>query len=247
MQQMPASGSSPEVPVNENFTSINWTAVYGMDPATTTGLTWGYLGGRWGGFAVAAGTLALTGSGSPDTYNYVVVLKSSGAISVSTTATNWNDTANYARVYKILTAASAVNTVEDHRAGPHGVMSESYPTEAFVIRCGIETTAATPATSVGQMRMPYAFTLKEIRGSLVTPSEVGSPGAIVRVDVNKNGVSVFTTRLTFDTGEKTTTTAFTPAVIGTTALADDDEVTVDVDEGAASALGLKVTLIGTRA
>jgi hypothetical protein len=33
--------------------------VYGKRQPVTTGLTWGYYGGRWGGFSVADGTLTL--------------------------------------------------------------------------------------------------------------------------------------------------------------------------------------------
>lgn len=116
------ASSSPEVQMNENMISLEWASVYGKNPATTSGLTWGYWGGRWAGFAVASGTLSLTGgSASPNTINYVVVNRATGAISVSTSAANWNDTVTYARVYKIATAVSTVDAVEDHRAGPGGI------------------------------------------------------------------------------------------------------------------------------
>lgn len=112
----PAQANWPVV-VNENGEAIAHAAVYAYDYSTSTGLTWGYHGGRWGGFSVADGTLSLTNAAD----NYIVVLRSSGAISVSTATTNWNDTTNYARVYKITTAGSVVTAIEDHRAGPGGV------------------------------------------------------------------------------------------------------------------------------
>jgi len=117
LQQLSASQASPEVPINENFETLEAIAVYGKKHPTTTGLTWGYYGGRWGGFAVAAGTLILTASNT----NYIVVARATGVISVSTSATNWNDTTNYARVYRLTAGALAVTAVEDHRAGPNGV------------------------------------------------------------------------------------------------------------------------------
>ena len=54
------------------------------------------------------------------------------------------------------------------------------------------------------------------------------------------------TKLTIDVGEKTSTTAATPAVISDTALADEGIITIDVDaiSGGASEAGLKVYLIG---
>jgi hypothetical protein len=106
-----------EVVVNELFEAGSHQLVYAMDYRTTTGITWGYFGGRWGGFSIADDTLTLTVS---DT-NYIVVEKATGAISVSTSSTNWDDDTNYSRVYLVTTTASAVDTVEDHRAGPGGV------------------------------------------------------------------------------------------------------------------------------
>jgi hypothetical protein len=47
-------------------------------------------------------------------------------------------------------------------------------------------------------------------------------------------------------GEKTSTTAATPAVISDSALADDAEITIDIDGAGTGAKGLKVYLIGTR-
>ena len=117
LQNINAS-ASPEVQINENFGALDWAAVYAYNAVTSSGLSWGYLGGRWGGFAITANVLTLTDA---DT-NYIVVLKSSGAISVSTANTNWNDTTNYVRVYKVTTASGGVTgNPEDHRAGPNGV------------------------------------------------------------------------------------------------------------------------------
>jgi hypothetical protein len=120
--QLINASASPEVQMNENFGSIEAFFVYAKNPTTSTGLTHGYFGGRWGGFSVAAGTLSLTaGGGSPSTYNHIVVAKASGVISCSTSDTNWNDTTNYSRVYRIETSASAVIATEDHRAGAYGI------------------------------------------------------------------------------------------------------------------------------
>lgn len=116
LQQLSASQASPEVIINENFEALDHVGVFGKAHATSTGLTWGYNGGRWGGTAITAGTVTLTNA----TTNYVVMLRSSGAVSVSTATTNWNNTALYARLYKLTTAGSVVTATEDHRAGPYG-------------------------------------------------------------------------------------------------------------------------------
>ena len=108
-----------------------------------------------------------------------------------------------------------------------------------------ETTALTTGTAKVTFRMPYAMTLTEVRASLSTTQTSGS---ILTVDINESGSSVISTKLTIDNTEKTSTTATTPAVISDSALADDSEITIDIDQiGDGTAKGLKITLIGTRA
>ena len=114
---------------------------------------------------------------------------------------------------------------------------------AIIIAVGDETTAITTGTAKVTFRMPYAIDMKEVRGSLSTAQTSGN---IFTVDVN-NGTSVLTTKLTIDNGEKTSTTAATPAALtyATTQIIADSEITIDVDQiGDGTAKGLKVTLIG---
>ena len=93
--------------------------------------------------------------------------------------------------------------------------------------------------------MPRAVTLTAVRASLTTAQASGN---IFTVDINESGTSILSTKLTIDNTEKTSTTAATPPVISDTALADDAEMTIDIDQiGNGTATGLKVTLIGTRA
>lgn len=112
-----ADQENKETPITEMFDTVSYSSVYGERHAATSGLTWGYHGGRWGGFSVADGTLSLTASNS----NYVVVLRSTGAISTSTSITNWNDTTTYARVFLFTTNGSGITATDDYRAGPDGV------------------------------------------------------------------------------------------------------------------------------
>jgi hypothetical protein len=120
MQQVAAAQVNAEVPINECFETLEHQSVYGKAHVPTAGLTWGYYGGMWAdGVSVSAGTLSLTASST----NYVVVHRTTGAITVSTSNTNWNDTATYARVYKITTSASAVSATEDHRVTTNGILA----------------------------------------------------------------------------------------------------------------------------
>lgn len=111
------NGANANVPINENFETLEHQAVYGNKQDDSSGLVWAYYGGRWGGFAVTQDDLTLTNAAT----NYIVVDRSDGTISVSTSNTNWNNDTDYARVYLITTAGSLVTAVQDHRAGPGGV------------------------------------------------------------------------------------------------------------------------------
>jgi hypothetical protein len=107
-----------------------------------------------------------------------------------------------------------------------------------------ESTALTTGTAKVTFRMPHAMTLTGVRASLGTAQTSGS---IFTVDINEGGTTILSTKLTIDNGEKTSTTAATPAVISDASLADDAEITVDIDQiGDGTAKGLKITLIGTR-
>lgn len=113
------------------------------------------------------------------------------------------------------------------------------------VACSDETTALTTGTAKVTFRMPYAMTLTAVRASVTT----APVGATITVDINESGSSVLSTKLTIDDGEKTSTTAATAAVISDSALADDAEITIDIDQVGSSTAGagLKMWLIGTRA
>jgi hypothetical protein len=93
--------------------------------------------------------------------------------------------------------------------------------------------------------MPFAMTLTGIRSSVTT----APTGSTLVVDLNEGGTSVLSTKLSIDATEKTSVTAATAAVISDSALADDAEMTIDIDQigSTIAGAGLKVTLIGTRA
>lgn len=249
MQEWKSAMASPEIPVNENFAALAHAAVYAQNAATSSGLTWGYYGGRWSGFVVADGTLTLTNNAA----NYVVVDRGTGAISVSSASpidADWEDTDNYGRVYKIITAAGLVSVIEDHRSGLYGIHGQpdaigTDTTSVLAVAVGDETTPVTTGTAKITFRVPYDFTLTQVpRASLTTAQGSGS---LLTVDINKNGSSILSTKITIDNGEKTSKTAATQPVLSSSSLADDDEITVDIDVvGTSGAAGLKVYLIGKK-
>jgi hypothetical protein len=112
----------------------------------------------------------------------------------------------------------------------------------FVIAASDETTNLGVGTNKVFFRMPYAATLLAVKATVNTASTGSTPAIIV--DINEDGTSVLGTKLSIDESEKTSTTAATAATITDSALADDAEITIDIDQVGATTpgKGLKVYL-----
>ena len=110
--------------------------------------------------------------------------------------------------------------------------------------CSDETSALTTGTAKLTVRAPAAFTLTAVRASVTT----APTGSTLIIDVNEGGVSVLSTKITIDPSETTSTTAATAPVISDNAIADDAELTIDIDQigSTGAGAGLKITLIGSR-
>lgn len=103
-----------------------------------------------------------------------------------------------------------------------------------------ETTVITTGTAKLSFRMPHAFNVTKVKASLATASSSG----VVTVDINDGGTTILSTKLSIDASEKTSLTAATPAVISDPLLANDAEITVDIDAAGTDAAGLKIILEG---
>jgi hypothetical protein len=112
------AGANAATRVNENLDAASPSMIYGRRAATTTGLTWGYFGGRLNSTAIANGVVSLTASSD----NYVVAAKATGVVTTSTSTTNWSPVtpaaaATHLPLYKVTTGTSTVSSYEDHRQG----------------------------------------------------------------------------------------------------------------------------------
>lgn len=166
----------------------------------------------------------------------IVVAAGDCAEFISEGSGNWRCTA-YTRADGTSLAGSpgAVSSVN----GDTGAVIVAAP---IIVACSDEVTALSTGTAKVTFRMPYAFTVTAVRASLTTAQTSGS---IFTVDINEGGTTILSTKLTIDNTEKTSTTAATPPVISDSALADDAEMTIDIDQiGDGTAKGLKVMLIG---
>lgn len=112
--------------------------------------------------------------------------------------------------------------------------------QTITVALAEEQTNLTSGTAKITIRAPFALTLTSIpRAMLATASSSG----VVTVDINLNGTSILgTNKLSIDANEKTSTTAATATTLVTTSVADDDEITFDVDAAGTGARGLKATL-----
>jgi hypothetical protein len=126
---------------------------------------------------------------------------------------------------------------------PLAGLATSAKTEALIIAVSDETTALTVADGKSEFQMPYAFTLTDVRATLTT---AGSTSGVTTIDIEDDGATIFSTLLTIDSTEKTSTSAATAAVISGASLADGSvmKVNVDVLSGGATEAGLKIYLIG---
>lgn len=109
----------------------------------------------------------------------------------------------------------------------------------MIVAVSDETTALTTGTAKLKFRAPFAMTLTSIpRASLSTASSSGA----VTVDINEAGTSILgTDKLSIDASELTSVTAATPTTLADSSIADDAEISIDIDGAGTGATGLKVT------
>lgn len=192
------------------------------------------------------GNTSGTNTGDQDLSGYLTTATAGSTYQpLATVLTNTTASFTTAQETKLsgIEAGAEVNAV-DSVNGSTGAVSIDL-TQAIVAACSDETTALTTGTAKVTFRMPYAFTLSAVRASVTT----APTGATITVDINESGTTILSTKLTIDATEKTSTTAATPAVISDTSLADDAEITIDIDQvgSTVAGAGLKVSLIGVKA
>ena len=114
----------------------------------------------------------------------------------------------------------------------------------LIIPCSNEDANLTVGTNKVTFRMPFAATLNSVKATVTT----APTGSTLIVDINEAGTSVLSTKLSIDATEKTSTTAATPAVISDSSLANDAEMTIDIDQigSTLAGTGLKVYLYVTK-
>ena len=110
------SQAQKEVTANALFDAMSMAATYGYLQSTSGLLAWGYYGGNvtltdGSLLAVANSIINIPANGT----NYLVASKATGVVSVSQSITNWNDLANYWRLYLITSSNVSVTGYTDNR------------------------------------------------------------------------------------------------------------------------------------
>ena len=110
------SQSGKAVTANAFFDAASPATTYGRKALSCSGLYFGYYGGN---VVTSNGAMAQIANGSGLTTasmtNYMVASKATGAVSISTATTNWNDQANYWRLYSLVVGATTITSYTDYR------------------------------------------------------------------------------------------------------------------------------------
>jgi hypothetical protein len=140
-----------------------------------------------------------------------------------------------------LAATAAIGSSADYAREDHAHQRDS---DVIVIPVGDESSALTTGTNRVRFRMPFAATLLAVRANVNT----APTGSTLIVDVNEAGASVLGTKLSIDATEFSSTTAASAATITDSSLADDAEISIDIDQigSTVAGAGLKVSLFVRR-
>ena len=173
-----------------------------------------------------------------------ILVKFNGTGTV-TMATTGGDTVDGAASLSVSGSINAAYEFISDGTSDWQVLNHTPPTQIIpiMVAVGDEISVITAGTAKVTFRSPAGFTVTGVRASLKTASATGT----VTVDINESGTSILSTKLTIDATEKTSTTAAVAAVVSDAALADDAELTIDIDDAGSSgdAIGLKVYILGT--
>lgn len=113
--------------------------------------------------------------------------------------------------------------------------------ELFEVAMSDETTAITTGSNKATAVFPFAITIVSV-GAYVNTAGTG-----VTVDINEATVSILSTKITIDSGQKTSLNAATQPVISDATIAAGAEIGFDIDVASGTSKGLKAWLIYRRA
>ena len=172
--------------------------------------------------------------------------------SVASTSANWNSvyssvrpvSANWNSVYSNVQSNSAAWNIVSTTDTQVRALTSTWALEDYIINCSDEVTNLSVAASASTFRVPFSMYLNSIRAS----TNVSPVGNKIIVDVKQSGASVFSTKLSIDSTEDTSTASASAAIISNPLLIDDSKIVVGLEQVGSTTpgKGLKLTFKGYR-
>ncbi len=160
----------------------------------------------------------------PDSTNKRYVTDAQLVVIGNTSNTNTGDETN-ATIKTKLGIASAINA--GYMTAQNFGLHEQVTTQLSLSSLD---TAITSGTNKGYWVAPYDGEFKTSNGLVANLLTAQSSGGVFTIDVNKNGSTILSTKLTIDNSETTSGTATTPYVITDTTFNEGDIFTFDIDQ-----------------
>jgi len=143
-----------------------------------------------------------------------------------------------------LATAAETNTGADATKAvtPDGLAGSDFGTRYIQVQIDLDATDNTTGTAKARLHIPPGLDLMELNYLHAEVATAGT-GSLLTIDVNKNGTTMLSTKLTVDASETGSDTAATAYVISVAGIATNDVLTIDVDGvHTTPAKGLTVTL-----
>lgn len=152
-----------------------------------------------------------------------------GVVSVDSDVTDLVSAASLTLAGKVELATTAeIDTGTDStRAIPVDQFVASNRNVRYIMYRIVEATTDTAIANVkgGDFEVPITGTITEVGAYVDTAGTTN----LTTVDINKNGTTILSTKITIDSTEKSSRTAATPAVISVSSIAVGDLLTFDID------------------
>lgn len=209
------TGAASRTIINTNFSNLNTDKAELAGP-TFTGTT-------------TVATLNVTGTTTLATSLTGVLRADSGVVTTDTDITDLVSAASLTLAGKVELATTAeIDTGTDTtRAIPVDQFVASARNVRYIMYRIVEATTDTAVANVkgGDFEVPITGTITEVGAYVDTAGTTNT----TTVDINKNGTTILSTKITIDSTEKSSRTAATPPVISVSSITAGDLLTFDID------------------